>query len=236
MKKLKYLQQLGLSYYESRALEILLKEKLTPKALCKKANIPPGKVYSIIHQLYEKGFVVETDSRPKELYVFDPEKVIAKLIDKRQRDDEALFSEIRSVAADIVASAKQPSHFFQLGITLEENREIQLRTFHEAKTEVCQILSVHHKPNTNRNSKTLWEEEIINAIQRGVIFRAIYSKKAILPSLLAKLPANKFQVRRMDTDFVRCDIVDKKKVLLKLVHQDPIAFGGVIFLENERFA
>jgi len=35
---------------------------------------------------------------------------------------------------------------------------------------------------------------------------------------------------------VRCDIIDEKKILVKLVHHDALAFGGIIFIEDERFA
>jgi hypothetical protein len=76
-------------------------------------------------------------------------------------------------------------------------------------------------------------------VKRGVVFRAIYPKAAILPDILKKLNKNKpdyFQVKRLDTDYVRCDIIDRKKVLLKLVQQDPLQFGGILFVENEKFA
>ena len=63
------LKSLGLSYYESKALEIILKERLTVRELCKRAKIPLGKVYSIIRSLREKNLVIETESRPKEVYV-----------------------------------------------------------------------------------------------------------------------------------------------------------------------
>jgi hypothetical protein len=53
---------------------------------------------------------------------------------------------------------------------------------------------------------------------------------------LQKLPKDRFQIRRLDTNFVRSDIIDKKKVCIKLMHQDAMSFGGVIFLENEKFA
>jgi hypothetical protein len=45
-----------------------------------------------------------------------------------------------------------------------------------------------------------------------------------------------FQVKRFDTDFIRCDIIDKKKVLLKIVQPDPMNFGGVFFIEDEKLA
>ena len=229
-------QHLGLSFYESKALDILLRERLTYKELSKKAGIPPGKVYSVVRALREKGLVEETASRPRQAYVPDASEVMAMLIEKRQRADEMLYADLRQVASEASALQSRPSRFFQLGTTAEDNRDIQLRTFTEAKKEVCQIINIHHKPKSNRKAKTAWEKEISAAILRGVIFRCIYPEKAVLPALLQRLPRDKFLVRRFDTDFVRCDIIDEKKILVKLVHHDALAFGGIIFIEDERFA
>ena len=51
---------------------------------------------------------------------------------------------------------------------------------------------------------------------------------------LNKKQPEKFQVKKLDTDFVRCDIIDNDKVLIKLVHQDALQFGGILFIENEK--
>jgi sugar-specific transcriptional regulator TrmB len=236
VKQIANFQEFGLSYYESKALDVLLREHVTPKQLSRRAGVPPGKVYSVIAGLRRRGIIDETESRPKQLYIPDPSAAIARLISQRQHQDEALYAELRRLASEAAAVRSQPSRFFQLGTTIEENKEIQLRTFTEAQREVCQIINIHHKPRSNRQSKTAWEKEIDAAIHRGVSFRAIYPKATALPQLLQKLPKEQFCVRRLDTDFIRCDIIDGKKVLLKLVHEDPLAFGGIVFIEDERFA
>lgn len=69
--------------------------------------------------------------------------------------------------------------------------------------------------------------------------RTIYPRKTILPKILSKLNKQhpeKFNVKRFDTDFTRCDIIDGKKVMIKLVQQDPLQFGGIFFIENENLA
>ncbi|MBI4440981.1 hypothetical protein HY639_02325 [Candidatus Woesearchaeota archaeon] len=233
---MKQLQHFGLSHYESKALGVLLREQCTVRTLSRKAGIPPGKVYSVLHSLRQRGFTAETDGRPKMAYVPDADAVITKLIAEKQRQDESLYAHLRLVAAEVAVTHGQQTPFFQMGTTIEENKAIQLRTFTEANHEVCQIMNVHHKPASNRGSKSIWEREIQKAVSRGVLFRAVYPSSVVLPYILQQLPSGRFCVRRLDTDFIRCDIIDKKKVLLKLVHHDQIAFGGVIFLENERFA
>lgn len=226
----------GLSHYESKAFETILQGKITAKQLSKKAGIPFGKIYSVINSLLKQSIIEETDDRPKTYFVSEPAKAVGQLIEKKEKEDEILLNRARSIAIKAEAASKGRSDFFELGINQEDNRKIQLRSFVEAKKEVCQIINIHHKPFINRAIKLTWEKEIQNAIKRGVTFRCIYPANVEIPSLLQKLPKDKFQVRRLDTNFSRCDVIDRKKVCIKLMHQDAMSFGGIIFLENEKFA
>jgi len=233
------LKQLGLSNYESKAVFLLMKEKLNIRELSKKANIPFGKIYSVVKSLKEKGFAKETNSRPKLVYAENASDVISRLIKEKQEKDKLLLEKIREISTEIDKEKGKETKFFQIGATVQENKEIQLRTFKEAESEVLQILNIHHKPRSNREAKTLWEKEIEKAVKKGILFRAIYPKNVILPKILQKLNKkhpDKFQIKRFNTDFIRCDIVDGKKVLLKLVQEDPLQFGGILFIENERLA
>ncbi len=233
----KELKELGLSNYESKAIAILLSEKLNLRELSKKSNIPFGKVYSIIKNLKEKGLIKETNSRPKLIYIDNASEVVSKLFKEKQEKERKLSEKLREVATEIDLNKNRETKFFQIGTTVGENKAIQLRSFNEANKEVLQILNIYHKPKSNRESKTLWEKSIIQAVNRGIEFKSIYPKKIELPNILKKLSKkspDKFQIRRYNTDFVRCDIIDDNKVLIKLVQQDPLQFGGVFFIENEK--
>ena len=233
------LKELGLEHYESKALEILLKERLSLRELSKKSKVPFGKVYSVVKSLKEKNLVQETNSRPKLVYVENASEIISSLIKQKQEKDISLINKLRVFATETDKEKKKPTRFFEIGTTQEENKRIQLRTFVEAEGSVLQILNIHHKPKSNRESKTVWEKEIVKAVRRGIVFKVIYPKNVKLPSILEKLhitQPDKFQVKRFDTDFIRFDIIDGSKVLLKLVQQDPLQFGGVLFVENEKLA
>lgn len=235
----KELQELGLSYYESKALEVLLHTRVNLKELSRKTEIPFGKIYSIIKGLKEKNLIKETNSRPKLVYIDNASEILARLIKEKQEKEKFTIEKIRDIATEIDNKKGKTTKFFQIGTTIKDNEKIQLRTFNEAENEVLQILNIHHKPKSNRLNKTIWEKAIINAVNRGVIFKSIYPTKTLLPKTLFNLNkknSKKFQVKRMDTNFVRCDIIDKKKVLIKLVQEDPLQFGGVLFIENEKLA
>jgi len=236
---IKELQQLGLTIYESRILEVLSKKKSDLRQLSKEANVPFGKIYSVVKNLRQKGLISETNTRPKLIFTENFSNNIDWLIKQKTQKEKNIFENLRQVAMNVDIQKGSSSKFLEIGTTTEENRRIQMRTFTEAEREVLQIINIHHKPKSNRESKTAWENEIVNAVNRGVGFKAIYPKEIILPKILLDLNKkfpDKFVVRRRDTDFVRCDIIDEKKVLIKLVNDDPLLFGGVLFIENERLA
>jgi sugar-specific transcriptional regulator TrmB len=231
------LKKLGLDVYESRALILLMKEKLNMRQLSDKAKIPFGKVYSVVKNLKNQNLVQETNSRPKLIYVQNASEIITRLIDKKKQKEIKVYEKLKSFAGQCDLWNGEETKFFQIGTNSEDNKKIQLRTFTEAKKEVLQILNIYHKPKSNRENKRSWENAIIQAVERGIIFKAIYPVKMELPKILKKLNKEKpdnFQVKRFDTDFVRCDIIDEDKVLIKLVQQDPLQFGGVFFIENEK--
>jgi len=233
------LKKLGLSHYEGKIVEILIKEKTNLRELSKKAEVPFGKVYSIVKDLKEKGIVKESVSRPKLVYIDNVSEVISKLIAEKKNREQNIFERLREIATGIDNERGRETRFFEIGTTVEDNKRIQLRSFAEAEDEILMILNIYHKPKSNRRAKTIWEKAIVDAVRRGVVFKCIYPRETILPIILQKLNKqnpDKFQVKRFDTDFVRCDIVDGKKVLLKLVQTDPLQFGGILFIENEKLA
>ena len=231
------LQKLGLSLYESRVINALSKDKLSLLELSKKSNVPFGKIYSIIKRLKEKEFIKETNTRPKLVYIENISEIISKLIKDKQKRELTTYEKLREISTEIEKNKGKMTIFFQIGTTFEDNKTIQLRTFKEAEHEILQIINIYHKPNSNRNAKTLWEKEIVNCIHRGVVIKSIYPRNTKLPTILEKLNRkfpDKFQIKKMDTDFTRCDLIDDRKIMIKFVRQDPIQFGGILFIEDEK--
>lgn len=233
------LQALGLSYYESKAFKTVLEQRCTAKELSREADIPMGKVYSVINGLVEDGLVKTTTSRPKRVYVPNASQAVDYLISQKQKEHEQLLSDVRRFAAKLDSAKKRKSKFLDIGVAQDELERVQSRTFIEAEDEVLQVFNPSHNPGLNREKKLRWEEEIIAATNRGVQFNAIYPPQVELPDLLQELQEehpDRFAVKRLHTTFPRCDIIDEKKVLVKLYEGDPASFGGVLFLTNEQLA
>ena len=236
---LEELRRLGLSNYETKIVEILSHDRLNLKELSKRARVPFGKIYSIIKELKKKEIIQETNSRPKLIYINNISEVIDKLIRQKQEKEKNMFDNLKESIARLDKQKGKEPRFFEIGTSVEDNKRMQLRSFAEAEEEALQILNIHHKPKSNRKSKTIWEKEIERAIERGIVFKAIYPCNTVLPIIIKGLHEkypNKFQIKRFDTDFVRCDIIDKRKVLVKFVHADALQYGGVLFIENKKLA
>ncbi len=230
------LQALGLSFYEAKALETLLPESLTAKELSAKAKIPLGKVYSVVLALQRKGLVSAQGARPERYGVEHPSAVIEQLIQQKEDEHERVVTKLRDWSVQLDLLHERTPRFFQVGVSLEEQRELQSRLFGEAEHEVCQLFNTHHVATSNRLSKSVWEQDIKSAINRGVVFRALYPLHVKLPVILSSLSPSLFFVRRVNTDLTRCDIADQKKVLLKIVHPDGIGYATVILIENRPLA
>jgi len=229
-------EDFGLTHYENKALEIILSTETDLRELSTAAKIPPGKVYSIVKSLHAKGLIKLTETRPKKAYVENASEVISNLIEQKQQRDEKKFSQLRLLASSISVSKSEPNELFMIGSSQQENGTIQLKAFQGAKKEVCQIFNKNHRPKDNRENKQIWEIEIKKCIDKGVIFKALYPFDTVLPEILASLPKDKFIVRRYAGDFSRIDIIDNKKVLIKIVPEDQMLFGGLVYFENEKFS
>jgi sugar-specific transcriptional regulator TrmB len=229
-------KNLGLNYYEDKALNVIIREKINIKKLSKVSNIPPGKIYSVIKSLQNKGLILVSDSRPKYVYVDNASKIIERLIKEKQSNDEENYKKILQESTLISRSKTESNTLIDIGYTQEDNVRIQSRVFEEAEHEVCQLFNNNHRPSTNRKSKTLWEEQIIDATKRGVIFRCVYPKNMELPLSLTKLSSKLFNVRRRDVQHYRIDIVDNKSVLIKFTYEDPLIFGGMIYIKDTKLA
>jgi sugar-specific transcriptional regulator TrmB len=226
----------GMERYESRAIIHLLKEELTLKELCKKADIPYGKVYSVVKKLKERGIVNESSSWPKKVFIADPSGTMRKIIDMKMEKEQADREKITRLVSEIEIARSMTPGLFQIGTTNEENEKIQLEAFRMARKEMLQIFNVHHRPKSNRRAKSLWEKEIVSLLKKGIMFKAIYPPGSSLPPILedARRTYSNFSVRYKHIDFVSCDIIDSHSVLLKLVNEDPILFGGVLLIRSER--
>ncbi len=78
-----YLQNLGLTEYQSRALIVLFaKRELGAEDICKFSGIPQTKIYQVMNTLRDKGLIECTVSKPRIYKCEEPSEVLNTLIQK----------------------------------------------------------------------------------------------------------------------------------------------------------
>jgi len=228
------LQKTGLTAYQQKIFQFLLKNnKSTAKYICSKTEIPMGRIYTEIDALVNLNLILITNKRPKEYYIDDPKsKIIYLLGEERKKLDK-----LEKVAIQELEDKKRQSEVFY---RYHEIKQSQIDSFKWAKEEVCQCLGFIHMPSENRDIKSVYEKEIINAVERRVKFKALYVRGQTPPKSLislAKKHPDYFKIRFSDLPIPRFDIIDSKQTLFKI--QDPkdtsTTVGNVI-INNSVFA
>ncbi|HIJ98997.1 TPA: hypothetical protein H1005_03555 [archaeon] len=78
-----YLQNLGLTEYQSRALIVLFaKRELSAEEICKFSGIPQTKIYQVMNTLRDKELIECTISKPRIYRCAEPLEVLNTLIQK----------------------------------------------------------------------------------------------------------------------------------------------------------
>jgi len=231
MSLYKLLNISGLSSYQiSLFMTILKHPSCSAKELSKISKVPLGRIYTELDSLEKLGFVDYSANRPKKYLITSPRTKILRLIESEKNKLEIIEN---SALEEFVNLNKKSSEVFH---TRNEMRQSQIDCFKWATEEVCQCLGSLHKASESKDLKTIYEKEIINAVKRGVIFRALYQKKDSPPKIIYEL--NKkypkiMRIRFSERSLPRFDIIDKNQLLLKI--QDPIeTFNtlGTVIINN----
>jgi sugar-specific transcriptional regulator TrmB len=72
---MEYLQQVGLTTYESEAyIALLSKRMMTAEEISRNTSVPITRVYGTLEQLMQKGFAKIVQGRPKRYHALSPEQ------------------------------------------------------------------------------------------------------------------------------------------------------------------
>lgn len=85
-ENVQYLQRLGLTEYQARALTVLFfVEDTTAKEISSCAEIPPTKIYSVLESLEDKELVIHHPGKPRLYRSLNAQSVMEVLLMKKQR-------------------------------------------------------------------------------------------------------------------------------------------------------
>lgn len=224
------LERTGLTIYQQKIFLYLFNTREgTAKEISNNTNIPMGRIYTEIDSLLKLGLLSYVASRPKKYVLDNPRSKIINLIELEREKLE----EVEKDALEELDKTRKSSEVYH---KLNEIRQSQIDSFRWSKEEICQCLGFIHMPSENRDIKSVYEKEIISAVERGVKFKALYMKGEKPPKSLIELSKENselFKIRFSELPIPRFDIVDSRQILFKIQDpQDTSITVGTIIINN----
>jgi sugar-specific transcriptional regulator TrmB len=229
MQKKRLLQDIGLTAYEAAAYLSLLKLGVSEaNHIGRDADVPYGKIYTVLESLAGKGFIEVQVSRPKKFRAIDPEMALDLFFERRKSEFEkevktlkGFVEEAKQVLKTLPAQKGRDEVFWTTAVTESEIRKFAVSIYGEVKKSVYIIPPAFGMPVISS-----FLPEILKAIDRGVKIRLLGSHRfAALSSMLSLLGEENFGKLkkgieiRLVQNFNSCfGIVDDSIVVLFQLH------------------
>ncbi len=246
------LKQLGLSAYEATVYSTLLDIGIADaRTIYTKANVPYGKVYTILNTLSEKGLVEIQESRPKKFLPIEPILGFNRLLELKKSHFNKNYNQLLKAVSEMEKQfvQKNPldhdSSFWKVAVGYEDVKKLIIQKILEAQKEIL-FLTEMRKENvvtdefTNAALMTL-----LNATKRGVTVRIllhvedistaheILEMHGITKELLTSISRN-LEIRFTGDSIIPFDVIDGKRATIKvrnpLNHDD--LFAAIVVWED----
>ena len=247
------LRQLGLSAYEATVYSTLLDLGVAEaRAIYTKANVPYGKVYTILNTLSEKGLVEIQESRPKKFLPIEPILGLNRLLELKKSHFDKNYNQLSKAVAELekqFVRKKIPidsdSPFWKVAVGYADVKRLIIQKISEAQKEILFFTEMREEdvnPNEFTDAALL---ALLNATKRGVVVRIllhvedistahqVLANHGITTELLTPIKGN-LEIRFTSDLVSPFDVIDGKRVTIKvknpLDHQD--FFAAIIVWED----
>ena len=249
---LEHLEGLGLTAYEAKALDHLVRHgDRTAPSLSRETGIPFGRVYDTLNALVERGLATSKVGRPRLFSAAAPTSIPGRLLaaNKRrlQEEERTLGQQAASLEADMsrLAPRKAPASTLY-GVRLGEDaaREFLIEATHESKKAVDAYLAFEHIQDDDLALFDAFRQ----AVGRGVKTRILLRRKdvdyllstpyvqQVVDAVLPHLGEN-LQVRLSGTDNLSFSVLDRERVVLGVKNPlDPRIYFAVVHMDDRAFA
>jgi sugar-specific transcriptional regulator TrmB len=180
MQNKRPLQDIGLNAYEAAAYLSLLKYGVSEaNVICRDAEVPYGKIYTVLEALAGKGFAEIQSSRPKKFRAVDPALALDSYFEKRkaefEREMEVLkgsVEEAKQSLRSVPTQKLKDEIFWTTAITESEIEKFVLSIYGEVKKSVRVI-----PPSIGLPIVSSLLPEIVKAIDRGVKIKLLIAPR-----------------------------------------------------------
>ena len=88
---------------------LLEKNRATAETICKETKVPKGRVYDVLNNLLDNGFIEMTYSRPKLYFIQDPERSFSNALNVKERKLGALERDAMIIAKKLCSQKTRKS-------------------------------------------------------------------------------------------------------------------------------
>ncbi|MGV8171735.1 MAG: TrmB family transcriptional regulator [Candidatus Woesearchaeota archaeon] len=199
-------KELGLTQNESKAYETLLRlGKATASQISKEANIPYGRIYTVLESLEEKELLKVIPEKTRYYYPTDPEKLHSIIdnriknlmeIDNKIKDFKKIYEE-RTVEPVLVTKGKSSFHKLNSELKKSTNYEYNIKYVFSLSPEIIrrgrekEDMKIDHKTigRIDSETKTNIEEwrkinKNIKPIQNDGIAMSIIDDEEVMIALI----------------------------------------------------
>ena len=178
----KILEELGLSKYQAKTLVALMKHgEAKASDVSELSGVPRAKIYSILDQLADLGYVDKIPGRPVKFRAKSPDKIVERLkynilleyskrLNTMEKIEKVLYEKLRSIYSPAEIKTKELIRVVSVGEPSERETKI---LYSEAKREINIISkSFEYYPKVR--------DELIKASKRGVKIKILLLGKKFL--------------------------------------------------------
>lgn len=241
------LRNIGFNKYEAAAYLTLLEEGFTDaNLLSKRSKIPTGKIYSVLDNLENIGFIEVQHSRPKKYRAIEASLAFEKFFTLKENEIKRELNTLRKTVDDLKKALSHCSmqgdkekHFWSAAMGDDEVMKMIKKVYQEAKNEICVVV-----PGNIRSMETdqfkdmfasMFHDTLLPLVKEGIKIRMIDPNPALSEALkewynstedevsIQYLSKN-LEVKALDTPN-RFILIDKDLVILEI--NDPLSVDKI---------
>lgn len=246
------LEDLGLTAYEARALDHLVRHgPRTGPDLSRATGIPFGRVYDTLNALVERGLAAVEPGRPKTYSAAEPSALPGRLLASNRRRiqdlETRLVGQVHDLERTLDRMAPRPEpglHTYGVRLGEDSGREFLVEATHEAKEHVSAALPFHRLTDDDLRLFDAFRA----AVARGLKTRVLLRRKDIdyllstpyvdqvLDAMLPHLGQN-LDVRLTWDDTAPFATIDGRRAMLGVKNPlDDSVYFAVIHVDDPAFA
>ena len=189
------LRNIGFNKYEASAYLTLLEEGFTDASLLsKRSKIPTGKIYSVLDNLENIGFIEVQHSRPKKYRAIEASIAFENFFIIKENEIQRELNTLRKTVDDLKKAlsnystqGEKEKHFWSAAMGDQEVMKMIKNVYHEAKSEICVVVPGNIRsmePNQFKDMFTsMFHDTLLPLVKEGIRIRMIDPNPALSEAL-----------------------------------------------------